>query len=167
MPKKSLILTVCTGNTCRSPMAAKLLEAALKEAGGAFDTLEVASAGVAAIDGMPASTHSITAAQALKLDLKGHQSQALSAGLLERAYAIFGMTQSHVDILQASFPGLGQHVYRLREFLPQESGREIPDPYGQNLTAYQNCLSSMHAAIPSVIGFLQERLAKDLDEGQL
>lgn len=167
MPKKSLILTVCTGNTCRSPMAAKLLQAALKEAGGALDTLEVASAGVAAIDGMPASTHSISAAQALKLDLEGHQSQALSAGLLERAYAIFGMTQSHVDIVQASFPGLCQHVYRFREFLLQENGREIPDPYGQNLTAYQNCLSSMQAAIPSVIGFLQERLAMDLDEGQL
>lgn len=167
MPKKSLILTVCTGNTCRSPMAAQLLQAALKEAGGALDTLEVASAGVAAIDGMPASTHSITAAHALKLDLNGHQSQALSAELLERAYAIFGMTQSHVDILQASFPGLCQHVYRFREFLPKENGREIPDPYGQNLTAYQNCLSSMHAAIPSVIGFLQERLAVDLDEGQL
>ena len=69
--------------------------------------------------------------------------------------------------LQASFPGLCQHVYRFREFLPKEKGREIPDPYGQNLTAYQNCLSSMQAAIPSVIGFLQERLAMDLDEGQL
>lgn len=162
MPPKNLILTVCTGNTCRSPMAATLLQAAFKKTGGVLETLEVASAGVAAIDGLPASAHSMTAAQALNLDLQSHQSQALSLDLLERAYAIFGMTQSHVDSLQASFPELAQNVYRLREFLPQDHGREIPDPYGQNLAAYQACLSSMQAAMPSVIGFLQERLTTDL-----
>jgi protein-tyrosine-phosphatase len=161
MSKKTLILTVCTGNTCRSPMAAKLLEAAFNQEGGVFDTLDVASAGVAAIDGMPASAHSITAAQALNLDLSKHQSCALSTDLLERCYAIFGMTQSHVELLQASFPEISHPIYRFREFLPLDIGREIPDPYGQNLAAYQNCLSSMQAAIPSVIGYLKTRLAKD------
>lgn len=143
-------------------MAAKLLEAAFQQEGGVFDTLEVASAGVAAIDGMPASAHSKTAVQALGLDLSHHQSRALSADLMERCYAIFGMTQSHVELLQANFPELSHPIYRFREFLPVDNGREIPDPYGQNLAAYQNCLSSMQAAIPSLMGYLQSQLKNGL-----
>ena len=137
-------------------MASKLLEAAFNETGGLFENLKVTSAGMAAINGMPASAHSITAAKALNLDLKSHQSQALDVDLLDRCYAIFGMTQSHVDILLANFSERVQNVYRLREFMPHTYGREIPDPYGQNLAAYQDCLSSMQAAIPSVMGFLQK-----------
>jgi len=135
-------------------MAQKLLQHALQAEAAPLNKFEVVSAGVAAAYGDPASANSVAALKKVKLDLSTHISQPLTPALTEKAFAIFGMTQSHLDILAQYYDGLPQHVHLFRGFIDAPN-HEIPDPYGQNLEAYTDCLDSMIEAIPSLIKFLR------------
>ena len=98
-------------------MAEKLLQHALAAEGAPLDQLEVLSAGVAASYGDPASENSVAALKKVNLDLGQHKSQPLSEDLIDRAFAIFGMTDSHVDVLRHYYPNLPERVHLLRSFI--------------------------------------------------
>ena len=153
--KRNLILTICTGNVCRSPMAEKLLQHALTGQGEPLNQIEIVSAGVAAGYGDPASANSVAALKKIKLDLGRHKSQPLTQDLIDRAFLILGMTQSHIDILNHNHTGLPERVHLFRGFMGKGEPTEIPDPYGQNYTAYAACFDSMAEAIPSLIAYLK------------
>ena len=76
--KRNLILTICTGNVCRSPMAEKLLQHALAVEDKPLNQIEIVSAGVAAGYGDPASANSVAALKKVKIDLDRHKSQPLT-----------------------------------------------------------------------------------------
>ncbi len=153
--ERNLILTICTGNVCRSPMAEKLLQHALTGQDAPLDQIEIVSAGVAAGYGEPASANSVDALKKIKLDLGRHKSQPLTQDLIDRAFLILGMTQSHIDILSHYYTGLPERVHLFREFMGKGETPEIPDPYGQNYAAYATCFDSMAEAIPSLVTYLQ------------
>ena len=99
------ILFVCTGNTCRSPMAEELFRQSLsnklgceaEELGG--HGYVVASAGLAAGRENPASPESVNVLQRRGLDISEHRSQPLTAHLLERTYKVFTMTRYHREVI--------------------------------------------------------------------
>jgi protein-tyrosine phosphatase len=136
-------------------MAEKLLQHALTGQDTPLNQIEIVSAGVAAGYGEPASVNSVTALKRVKIDLDGHKSQPVTQDLIDRAFLILGMTQSHIDTLNYYHTDLPERVHLFREFMGKDDSPEIPDPYGQNYTAYAACFDSMAEAIPSLVAYLK------------
>lgn len=132
-PKK--ILTVCTGNTCRSPMAEGIIKKEVAENG--IPAL-VKSAGIFA-DGTPVSKNSDLAMKEIGIDISSHKSRQLTRDMAEESDIIIGMTSSHKQMIQALVPN--KRVYTLGELSGENI--EITDPYGGDLQEYRLCRDSI------------------------
>src|SRR5690554_6458936 len=89
------ILFVCTGNTCRSPMAAGILKDLLEKSQYSNKDIEVKSAGISVFQKSGANPKSIKVTKDMGIDITDHTTQALTEELIEKAYLILTMTQSH------------------------------------------------------------------------
>jgi len=156
------VLVVCTGNICRSPMAAALLQHLLQARG--IDDIEVRSAGTAPWDGAPASEGSYLVSLEHGLDLSSHRSRQLTTDIVADAGLILGMSTSHVD--RAIRLGGEGKSYLLGEYAgePAEDA-EVADPFGGEIeeyrVTYDRLRSLLEAALPRLIA---ER--PDADPGQ-
>lgn len=157
MPQaRDTIVVVCTGNTCRSPMAQALLQAAFKKRAGGLEKFKVISGGLSTLGGSAASPHSIKAMERIGLDIKNHQSRPLAPSDIEQARIIFCMTDSHLSTLEERFKNLPEHVLLFRDLLPTGESREIPDPFGGSYREYEDCRDSMVEAVPSILEFIKQ-----------
>lgn len=139
------IVFVCTGNTCRSPMAEGLFRA---HGGEQATGLAAASAGLFTQDGFPASANAVTAAGELGADISAHRSRMLTPETAQGARYLVCMTGAHYDRLCALYPDCADKVFTL---LPAD----IDDPFGGDLEAYRRAASQIDAGVRSII----ERLA--------
>lgn len=160
MSQTTYILTVCTANICRSPMAAGLLQHALAAQPEPLRSLKVQSAGVAARQGDVVSLNSVHALKKVGIDISHYRSQALTRKLALDALAIFCMTESHRAMIELQIDPVPRHLYLYREFLPEGFESEIADPYGAPLSIYEQCRDEMVEAIPSLIAFLGRLMKK-------
>lgn len=131
------ILFVCSGNTCRSPMAEGLFRDLLVKR--QISHIVCQSAGVSAFPGDPAAENAVAVLREWGIDISGHRSRPVSAPLLEEADLILCMTKTHGDFLRE---WAGEKVNVL--------GNGIPDPYGGSLYAYRACRDLIRQALEEV-----------------
>jgi len=149
-----VILFCCTGNTCRSPMAESLFRHLLAERlkCSPEDLTKrgflIASAGLAADYGSPASRESVEMMKRRGLDLQSHTSQPLTDRLIEQVDRCYTMTKSHRSAILDSHPELADRVQVLGR-----DGKDVSDPIGGGMNEYAACAAS-----------IEKQLAKILDD---
>ena len=136
------ILFVCTGNTCRSAMAAALFNKIAVERD--LD-VRIESAGIFANDGEPASNEAIIAMKKYDIDLLGHHAQSINTELIEKSDLILVMTAAHKMVLEAAAK---DKVFTLSEYAGFDG--DIEDPYGGDISEYEKCAEKLYLVLEKV-----------------
>lgn len=143
-PKQTVILFVCTGNTCRSPLAEGLCKQLLAQRVGCDPALlpergyRVLSAGVAASPGDPAAEPAIDVAHGFGVDLSLHRSRPVNPELLASATHVVTMTHAHAVALSYRYPGIGPQTVPLCG-----AQGDLPDPIGGSHEHYRECADAI------------------------
>jgi len=141
--RRPLLLFVCAGNTCRSPLAEGLARALLADR-----SVTVASAGLTATAGAPAHPETLAALARRGLALPGFASRPLTARMLEEATLVLVMTRAQAAAIASRFPEQAAKVALAGD------GQELADPLDRGPAAYEQVASALEAALPRVLGRL-------------
>ncbi|MFQ5650764.1 MAG: hypothetical protein ACE5IY_12545 [bacterium] len=157
------ILFICSGNSCRSPMAEGLMKS--KIPAELKDKVTVTSAGTLGIDGAPATRYAIEVAAELGADISEHRSQGMSEELARASDVIFALSVEHKDHLQKTYPEVSDNVFLLRAFrrAPEEKHPDsIDDPIGRSLAVYRECCYLINAELDRILPRLQPLIENKL-----
>ena len=132
------ILFVCTGNTCRSPMAE-----------GIYNHLSsgASSRGLSAEGGI-ASEKAIVIMEKMGIDISKHESKQLTLDDVKNADFIFTMTIGHKNVILSACPEAEDKVFTLGEYA---GGEDVADPYGGSEAVYEKCARQLYEYIERII----------------
>ncbi len=159
------IVFVCTGNTCRSPMAMAIFNGIASLEPPEFG-YEAVSAGIAVSGSNPPSINAVLAVRDFsRVDMTKHRAHFLSQAEIEEAYLVLTMSLSHKHYILSMFPGAYQKVFSLKEYtydMPEDHDKngapdtnefssDIADPYGGSLWDYKLCAQEISRAVEKLV----------------
>ena len=147
------VLFICSGNICRSPMAAEYFRHRCAHSG--LSHVLVESAGTLGIEGAPASPESIAVMREIGVDLSRHRSQGVSPSLLGTSDIVVVMTRGHLEQLADDYGGEGGRRLLLRAFerstSPDPNAGEVPDPIGRPMKVYRELVPLITGCVDHLI----------------
>ena len=140
------VLFVCTGNTCRSPMAAAIFNHFAEQKNLNWFA---SSAGIATETGLLVTKEAIQVLKDYDIHIEDHISHQLDERMLNDTDIVITMTNTQKDLLKIYFPDKKDKIFSLMEYA--DSDEEIEDPYGQGLKKYQQIAADLMVMIPKII----------------
>lgn len=135
------IMFVCTGNTCRSPMAEVIFK-------NMNCDVDVSSAGIFALTGSNASSEAIEICNSHGLDLSCHKSRNIADSNINEMDLILTATLEHANLLKRSYPNL--NVYSIKEYAGVYEDFDIKDPICGGLSDYEECFLEIRDALENI-----------------
>ena len=142
------MLFVCTGNTCRSPMAEAIFRSLFSQRLGCTEGelrrhgYDILSAGIAAAGGVPASQEAVDLLRDQGIDLSDHLSRQVTSEILSECDHVYAMTRSQLNVLEEARPDLTGRMQ-----LVTQNGQDVSDPIGGGAHVYQECANQLTEAI--------------------
>jgi protein-tyrosine-phosphatase len=155
------ILFVCTGNTCRSVIAQGLFQKMWNGIGDKRINVKACSAGVSALSGIGASPDALEILREEDVDLSGHFSRQVNAGMVNKASYIYTMTEEQKNFLLASFPEAAGKIFLLQDVLGGREKKDIPDPIGKGIEHYRAVAREIKKALAIIIESILSMQAED------
>lgn len=141
------ILFVCTGNTCRSPMAEFLMADRCKHLHG----WSFASAGIFASPGAPPSPLAVQVLKEHRLDLSPHRARTLTPDLIRQAHLLIAMTRAHRDLILELDPAATPKTHTLHSFGSEKPHADVLDPFSGNIDTYRIARDDIAAGLNDLI----------------
>ncbi|MEO0155601.1 MAG: L-threonylcarbamoyladenylate synthase [candidate division WOR-3 bacterium] len=147
------LLFVCSGNSCRSPMAQGIIKTMLNER-----YVDVKSAGTAAIDGLPASENARVVVKEFGGDITDHRTKYITKELIDEADLILVMEFKHYETILEIAPDSAIKTFLLKEYKRRTKYNEVSDPVGRDLSVYRDTALEMFPSLKFVAEDIKRRL---------
>ena len=154
--REFVLVFVCTGNICRSPMAEGIMkDIVLDEVDQLHRVIPIliSSAGTHAVTGSPASRYAVEVSKEHGISLNFHRSKPITEPIVRNADLILTMEKNHTDFIKRNWP-FCTTVFELKNFAREGSGRplnsDIPDPIGMDIDVYVDVFDELHTEITRI-----------------